>query len=168
MIYTVNGDTTALDLICHIYLGISKSKAKNIIKHSIITCDGAKLKVIPSTLFKRGQKIEISKNSVYQNTNPHPDRKNPIVIKYEDEHILVAIKPVSLLSCKSGTQTGVSFDKLLKVFVSERDRAKTFLWIVHRIDREVEGLIIFAKSRKIQQIITNNWGQVTKKIPGLN
>ncbi|MCK5073408.1 MAG: RluA family pseudouridine synthase [Bacteriovoracaceae bacterium] len=163
MIYTIKDDTTALNFICRINKGISKSGAKKIIKYSTITCDGEKIKVIPSTMFKQGQKIEISKNTANQKAKAHPDKKHPIVIKYEDEYILVAIKPASLLSCKNKTQTGVSFDKMLEAFVSKRDHKKTFLWIVHRIDREVEGLLIFAKSEKLQQKIKDNWSSVTKR-----
>jgi 23S rRNA pseudouridine1911/1915/1917 synthase len=163
MSYTIEESISALDFICRIRKGISKSGAKKVIKYSRFTCDGEEIKVIPSTIFKSGQSIEFAKKIVTKNAKTHPDQKNPIVIRFEDEHILIAIKPASLLSCKSREQTGVSFDKMLEAFVSERDRRETFLWIAHRIDREVEGLLIFAKSEKIQQKIKNSWSNVTKK-----
>ena len=163
MIYTIKDDITALELICLKNRGISKTKAKSIIKNSLITCDGEEVKAIPSTLFKQGQRIEFSKDGARQNVKTHPSRQHPVVIKYEDNQMVIAIKPASLLSCKNRTQTGESFDKMLEGFISKRDRKKTYLWIVHRLDREVEGLIIFAKSEKLQQTIKESWSSVTKK-----
>ncbi len=163
MIYTVKDDITAVDLICLKNRGISKTKAKSIIKSSVVTCDGEEIKVIPSTIFLKGQRVEFGKNSVKQSRQDHPSRQHPIVIKYEDNQIIIAIKPAGLLSCKNRTQTGDSFDKMLQNFVTKRDKNKITLWIVHRLDREVEGLIIFAKSEKLQQQVKENWKSVTKK-----
>lgn len=160
----IENDITALDLICDLHQGMSKQKAKKMIKTSTFLVNGKAIKTIPSTLFRANQNIEIVRNTVTAVDNKHPDRNHPVVIKYEDEWLIVAIKPVGVLSCKGNeNQRGRSFDKMLQDFVSKRDKNKTTLWIAHRIDREVEGLIIFAKSEKIQQKIKDDWKSVTKK-----
>lgn len=126
--------------------------------------NGKAMKTIPSTVFEAGQELEIVRNTITNEIKKHPNRNNPVVIKYEDEWIIVAIKPVGLLSCKSSPeQRGKSFDKMLEDYVSKRAKNKTRLWIAHRIDREVEGLIIFAKSEEIQHKIKDDWKNVTKK-----
>lgn len=157
-------DITALDLICKLHQGMSNQKAKKIIKSSTFLVDGKAMKTIPSTIFKADQNVEIVRNTVTDMNHKHPSRNHPVVIKYEDDWMIVAIKTVGLLSCiSSSEQRGKSFDKVLEEFVSKRDKNKTRLWIAHRIDREVEGLIIFAKSEEIQHKIKDDWKNVTKK-----
>lgn len=159
----ITEDISALDLICNMHQGISKQKAKKIIKYSTFLRDGKAVKTLPSSIFRPHQSIEILRDTVTKFETRHPDKIRPIVIKFEDEHLIVAIKPVGLLSCKSRDQRGRSYDQMLKEYISKREGKKTDLWIAHRIDREVEGLIIFAKSEEIQQKIKDNWKKVTKK-----
>jgi 23S rRNA pseudouridine1911/1915/1917 synthase len=159
----VSINKTALELICQLHQGISKLKAKKMIKSSTFLVNGEAVKTIPSTLFKAGLEVEILRDTFTHLKVEHPNKIKPIVIKYEDDYFIVAIKPVGLLSCKSKTQRGVSFDQMLNEFVSKRDQTPTRLWIAHRIDREVEGLIIFAKSEKYQKQIKDYWKNITKK-----
>lgn len=160
----IENDITALELVIKLHQGMSNQKAKKIIKTSTFEVNGKAVKTIPSTVFEAGQQVEILRNTITNIKTKHPDRNRPIVIKYEDECMIVAIKPVGLLSCKSSPeQRGKSFDKMLEDYISKRDKNKTRLWIAHRIDREVEGLIIFAKSEQLQHKIKDDWKNVTKK-----
>jgi 23S rRNA-/tRNA-specific pseudouridylate synthase len=58
---------------------------------------------------------------------------------------------------------GKTFHKVLEEYLSDRDRKKQRLWVVHRLDREVEGLIIFAKRAGIREQLQENWKQVEKR-----
>jgi 23S rRNA pseudouridine1911/1915/1917 synthase len=51
----------------------------------------------------------------------------------------------------------------MEEYLSKRDDNKTRLWAVHRIDREVEGLIVFSKSEKLKEKLSENWSNFTKK-----
>jgi len=163
MIYTTKQTTTLLQIVLELYKGTSKQNAKNIISYSTIKCDGKIIKNNPNQQIEVGQKIELIQNSKQPKPLEAPNRRNPVVIYYEDNWLIVAIKPVGLLSCANGTDNSPNFHKILEAYVSERDEKKTLLWIVHRIDREVEGLIIFAKSEAIQVDLKNDWENVTKK-----
>jgi len=75
--------------------------------------------------------------------------KPPATILYEDNHLMVVNKRVSQIV--QGDKTGdVSLDKLLKVFIKERDKkpGDVFLGIPHRLDRPVSGAVVFAKTSK--------------------
>lgn len=161
MVYTIQQDTTILNFICEINKGISKQTAKNIIKYSIIIIDGKKIKAIPSLILNKGQRIEIKKQD--ETKNLYPTKDNPYVIKYEDKYLMVAIKPVGVLTSKQGNQDGVSFVGALSQYISQRDKRRTLFSVVHRLDREVEGLLIFAKSDEIREKLQENWQNVTKK-----
>jgi 23S rRNA pseudouridine1911/1915/1917 synthase len=76
-------------------------------------------------------------------------KKYPFIVEYEDNHLIVVNKPSGLLV--QGDQT---HDKTLMDFVKEYLKEKydkpgdVFLGCVHRIDRPVSGLVLFAKTSK--------------------
>lgn len=75
--------------------------------------------------------------------------KWPINLYYEDNHVLVAEKPAGLLS--QGDVTGdPDLLTLLKTYlkVKYHKPGEAFLGLVHRLDRPVSGLMVFAKTSK--------------------
>lgn len=75
--------------------------------------------------------------------------KWPINLYYEDNHVLVVEKPAGLLS--QGDVTGdPDLLNLLKTYlkVKYHKPGEAFLGLVHRLDRPVSGLMVFAKTSK--------------------
>lgn len=75
--------------------------------------------------------------------------KWPVDIYYEDNHVLVVEKPAGLLS--QGDVTGdPDLLNLLKTYlkVKYHKPGEAFLGLVHRLDRPVSGLMVFAKTSK--------------------
>lgn len=75
--------------------------------------------------------------------------KCPINLYYEDNHVLVVEKPAGLLS--QGDVTGdPDLLNLLKTYLKVRYHkpGEAFLGLVHRLDRPVSGLMVFAKTSK--------------------
>lgn len=70
-------------------------------------------------------------------------------ILYEDNHLLVVVKPANLpvMADDSGDP---DLQSLLKAFLKERDGkpGQVFLALVHRLDRPVGGVMVFAKTSK--------------------
>jgi 23S rRNA-/tRNA-specific pseudouridylate synthase len=115
-------------------------------------------------VIKEGDVIEIKDRQKSKRKTNLPTRNNPISIFFEDDFLIVALKPAGILSCGSKEEkVNYSFHKELEEFLTKREDKKVRLWVVHRIDREVEGLILFAKSEKIQIKIKENWENVIKK-----
>lgn len=70
-------------------------------------------------------------------------------ILYEDNHLLIVNKRIS--DIVQGDKTGdISLDKILKKYISEKYNkpGEAFLGVVHRIDRPVSGVVIFARTSK--------------------
>ncbi|MFH1253225.1 MAG: RluA family pseudouridine synthase [Candidatus Uhrbacteria bacterium] len=70
-------------------------------------------------------------------------------ILYEDNHCLAVVKPHGLLT--QGDQTGdPSLMDEVKDFIKEREKkpGNVFLGLVHRLDRPVGGIVLFAKTSK--------------------
>ncbi len=70
-------------------------------------------------------------------------------ILYEDNHLFVLDKPAGLLTQPSGTDED-SLESRAKHFLKKREQKKgnVFLEAVHRLDRPVSGIVVFAKTSK--------------------
>lgn len=70
-------------------------------------------------------------------------------IIYEDNHILIVNKRNSEIV--QGDKTGdIPLPELLKAYIKERDHkpGNVFMGVVHRLDRPVSGVVVFAKTSK--------------------
>jgi 23S rRNA pseudouridine1911/1915/1917 synthase len=77
---------------------------------------------------------------------PPPACPRPLDLVHEDRDILVVDKPSGLLSVATeGERTRTAY-RLLRDWVAARGPAGARLFIVHRLDRETSGLIVFAKT----------------------
>jgi len=87
-------------------------------------------------------------------------------VLYEDNHIIVVIKPFNVLS--QGDSTG---DKSIMDMVKEYIKVKyhkpgnVYLGLVHRLDRPVGGIMVFARSSKAASRLTKAFSEhsITKK-----
>lgn len=72
-----------------------------------------------------------------------------IEILYEDNHLLVLNKPAGLLTQPSGTEQD-SLEAQAKAWIKEtyHKPGQVFLEAVHRIDKPVSGIVVFAKTSK--------------------
>ncbi|MEO6190969.1 MAG: RluA family pseudouridine synthase [Saprospiraceae bacterium] len=75
--------------------------------------------------------------------------KETFKIIYEDNHLLVVIKPVNILS--QGDNTGdINMIDLVNDYlrIKYNKPGKAYVGLLHRLDRPVSGLMIFAKTSK--------------------
>lgn len=164
MKYTLKTQQMLIDAVMEAYKGISRNKAKSIIMSNRITINGKDKPLKAITLLESGDIIEFFSKDKTMLFNAKPTRSNPIVIYYEDEFMVVARKPAGILACgDKNDKVNYSFHKNLEQYLTRRDDKSRRLFVVHRIDREVEGLIIFAKSMKVQKLFKDIWPTVTKK-----
>ncbi len=72
-----------------------------------------------------------------------------IQILYEDNHLIVCLKPAGVLS-QAGTMKQPDMGNLLKDYLKEKYKkpGKVYLGLVHRLDLNVSGLMVFAKTSK--------------------
>ncbi len=79
---------------------------------------------------------------------PRPTTTGDLQIVYEDEMLLVLNKPPGLLSVPLERQGGSSVYEQVKDYFRSRGRRRPF--VVHRIDRDTSGLVVFAKDAETQ------------------
>jgi len=92
-----------------------------------------------------------------------PDLPQGVQVLYEDADILVIHKPSYLLTISTEKETDRTAYHAMTGYV--RDRARTGMariWIVHRLDRETSGVLIFAKSEEAKETLQSDWATSEK------
>lgn len=75
--------------------------------------------------------------------------KNNLEILYEDNHIIVVVKPNNILS-QSDNTNDIDMLTIIKGYIKEKynKSGNVYLGLVHRLDRPVSGVMVFAKTSK--------------------
>lgn len=91
---------------------------------------------------------------------------NKLNILYEDNHIIVVVKPYNVLSQKDNTNDN-SMIELIKDYLKEKYNkpGNVYLGLVHRLDRPVGGVMVFAKTSKAAARLSKSFlnHEITKK-----
>lgn len=82
-------------------------------------------------------------------------------IVYEDEAIIVLNKGAGWLTVATDSGNGRTAYAALTDHVRATN-ARNRIWIVHRLDRDTSGLIVFAKTEPYKRILQRNWHQFDK------
>jgi len=77
-------------------------------------------------------------------------------IIHEDDDLIVIDKPSGLLTVATDKEKRKTAYAMLSDYVKTQDPANK-IFIVHRLDRETSGLLLFAKNEKIKRQIQETW-----------
>ena len=93
-------------------------------------------------------------------------KKEKLKILYEDKFIIVVYKKTNLLTIGTDKEREKTlFHEVLEYEKKKNKNNKIF--IVHRLDKDTEGLVIFAKDIKTKNILQQNWDDVVRKYVAL-
>lgn len=104
-----------------------------------------------------GQAVVISKERIVE--------EEPMIglsILHEDEAIIVVKKDAGLLSIASPKENELTAYRQLTAHVRNKD-AGARIFVVHRLDRDTSGVMMFAKSEQAQQTLQNNWQEMVEE-----
>ena len=71
-------------------------------------------------------------------------------------------KPAGILTYGEKGTAGTSLYRILLEYFRERFKGKEKIRVVHRLDKEVSGIVLFAKNEEIQEKIKMNWKETEK------
>lgn len=75
---------------------------------------------------------------------------------YEDDQLIVIDKNAGLLSMASDNEKYLTAYNILSTYVKNQ-KPSNRIFIVHRLDRDTSGLMIFARSEKVQSTLQRDW-----------
>ncbi len=87
-----------------------------------------------------------------------------VLILHEDRDILVVEKPPGLLTMGTDRfETETLYHKLTDYVRKGNSKSRERVFIVHRLDREASGILVFARHEEAQACLQDQWEDVAKR-----
>ncbi len=139
---------------------VKKTKVRQWLKHGSVEVNGKLITRFNHPL-QTGDVVSIrTKGGVRTKGLLPPGMK----VLFEDASLIVIEKPENLLSTASKTERDKTAYAFLTDYVRRgQPRSRERVWIVHRLDRETSGLMVFAKTEAAKRALQANWHKVDKR-----
>lgn len=137
--------------------GMSRTSVKNLLARRVVHLNG-RVETHPDAALQAGDEVVIvPEKGNSQLTHPK------LRLVYEDDYLIVVEKKEGLLTVAahpgSAETTALS---ILKDYVRRSDK-RNGIFVVHRLDRETSGLLVFAKTRELQEYMRTYWHELVTK-----
>lgn len=151
--FRVEQPASLLDwLLQHVH-HLSRSKVKATLQGRGIRVDGKVVTQFDYPL-KAGQKVTVSRTK--QNNSIFKNRYVKIV--YEDQYLVVIEKNVGVLSMAAG-HSSLNVKAILDDYFKQT-RQKCTAHVVHRLDRDTSGLMVYAKDKRTELLLEEDWHNI--------
>ncbi|MEK7719151.1 MAG: RluA family pseudouridine synthase [Bacteroidota bacterium] len=87
---------------------------------------------------------------------PEQTRLRGVRILFEDPYLIVIDKEAGMLSIATAKEKLLTTYSILSSHVKKEDPTNR-IFVVHRLDRDTSGVMMFAKSEKVQEIMQKEW-----------
>lgn len=152
-IFPVEQPTLLLDFLLSHMTGQARNSVKHLLSRGQVLIDGVPQRQFDYPLVP-GQSVTIL-----------PQARGvtlPFPVLYEDGELLVIHKPAGLLSVATDTQKSHTAYRLTADYLRARDPGAR-LFVVHRLDRDTSGVLLFAKTQELKNALQENWNTLVKK-----
>ncbi|MCF0196586.1 MAG: RluA family pseudouridine synthase, partial [Bacteroidaceae bacterium] len=148
----VREETTLMEFLLKQMSGVSRNHAKDLLRGHGVTVD-RKLATRHDLELQPGQVVRISRHK------RSTELQNKYVkIIYEDKDLVVIEKASGILSMASAPN-----QYCVKTVLDEYFKKRHFqctAHVVHRLDRDTSGLMVYAKNMETEQILEHNWHDI--------
>ena len=160
MKFNVEEEIILLSALQLMYPESTKSKLRKMLTEGRVLVDGTPVYKAKELLTKGNFVTVINRSEAIVKSPPPEPRKqfSKLKIIFEDECILVVEKPVGLLSVATEK---LEKDTLHSRCVDHVKRQSEHAWchIVHRLDRDTSGVMVFAKNREIKEHLQTQFAE---------
>lgn len=151
--YIVKEDKPLLEFLLDSIENTSRTKIKSTLQGRGVKVNGKVITQFDYPL-SCGMKVAVSRSK--QNAEMFKNRYIKIV--YEDRYIVVVEKNVGILSMAAG-HSSLNVKTVLDSYF-KTSRQKCTAHVVHRLDRDTSGLMIYAKDMQTEQILEHEWHDI--------
>lgn len=148
--FVVNETDTLIKFLKKQFTGKGSNKIKSLIEKKLISVNNETITFFNYPL-EIGQVVYVS-NLPKNIENNITDLK----ILFEDENIIVIDKKAGLLSIATSKETEKTAYSILFDYV-KRKKVNSKIFIVHRLDKQTSGLMLFAKNAESKFKLQHNW-----------
>ena len=156
-VFHVEQDQQLLDFLLAKMGGMTKTSIKQLLGQRRVSVNGSIQTRHDTPLHKGDKVVMVSGRGNIELTHPK------LSIVYEDDSLIVVEKKQGLLTVPTypGSAETTAFS-ILKNYVHRRSQ-HAGVYVVHRLDRETSGLLVFTKSPELQQYMRTYWRQLVTK-----
>jgi 23S rRNA pseudouridine1911/1915/1917 synthase len=147
---TVREETLLMQFLIQQLKHKSRDNIKTLLRNKQIWVDGRFITKFDHPLSPGSEVL------VRWSPSSHGSLSRNLRIVYQDDHIFVVDKYAGLLSISTGNEKDTTAYSILSNFVKIQHGLNK-IFIVHRLDRDTSGLMMFARSEEIQKILQTNW-----------
>lgn len=141
-------------------LGLKRKTVKNLLKFGAVTINGAAIRQFDHPLTAGDEVIVGDARTAAAAGRLEHAR---IQVVYEDDALIVVEKPAGLLTVATETdKTDTLFVRLNTYLRGASPATPAHALVVHRLDRETSGLVVFAKTADAQRELQAAWPDVEK------
>lgn len=148
--YMVEKPAPLLEWLMENVKGPSKTKVKQTLQGRGIKVNGKTITQFDYAL-KPGMKVSVSKTK----KNQEVFKSRYLKIVYEDRYLIVVEKNIGILSMAAGHSTLNVKTVLDDYFHKTRQNCQAH--VVHRLDRDTSGLMIYAKDKQTELALEDDW-----------
>ena len=94
----------------------------------------------------------------------------PFAVLYEDARLIAIDKPAGLLTThthlagRAAREAQRTAENILTGYIRKgQAKSQRRAWLVHRLDRETSGVLLFAKSSELAEALRDNWNEYASK-----
>jgi len=139
--------------------GLSRTEAKRLLRFRAISVNG-RSSVRHDTLVLPGDEVTISASR--HPLSPEAGGSFPRIV-HEDGAIVVVDKPAGLLTIATEAEKTRTAYRALNDHLKARARtSRQQIFVVHRLDRDTSGLVVFARTEAAKRALQNGWKSVRK------
>ena len=131
--------------------GKSKNNIKSLLKRELVNVND---KVITKYDYN------LNKGDIITICNGYSLKEETLKIIYEDDNIIVVDKPTKILTISNKNEKENTLYRKVSDYL-KKEKKKVF--VIHRLDFDTSGVIMFAKNQKIQKLYQDNWNDLAKK-----
>ncbi|WP_310550864.1 RluA family pseudouridine synthase [Paenibacillus glufosinatiresistens] len=156
LVYTCGAADELLPFLLANLTGKGRNAVKGILARGQVSVNGRAVTAYNHPL-RSGDTVTVDR----EKQEPAPVLSG-LSILHEDDDIIVIDKEAGLLSMSAGDDTEPTAYRLLTEHV-RASNPKARIFIVHRLDRDTSGVMMFAKSERVQQLLQNSWKESVKE-----
>ena len=153
--YRVTEPGELMDFLMKKMAGISRTRVKALLTNRVVLVDNT-IQTLYNYPLQPGMCVQISKEK-----HKHEFRHPMLKILYEDAYIIVVEKKEGLLSVATERQKERTAQHILNEYVKRIHRGNR-IYVVHRLDRETSGIMMYAKDEKTQHTLRDNWHDLVR------
>lgn len=151
---TIKKPSTLFEFLQDFYPDSPRTRLKKLLQSGNIHINGKPV-TLHSFSLKSDDVVDIIKAA-----RPVTSTPSPFTVLYEDEDLIAVDKPAGIATSSVDGSRNVR-DELSK-FLRDGSKGKYRAWVIHRLDKEVSGVILFAKTEELSEKVKMRWEETAK------